>query len=658
MPIRIIEPAEVAEAEAAERIGRVRIIEAAAPPKKDRARAAAERDATKRIKSAPGQVRALTKGFSFGFADDVDALGAAAETGAGNLFKRATGQPVEYGMKDAYGAVMGANAKADNLFAREHPVQNVGLQVAGGAAGPGMAAGARYIGGATSLARAAGRSALVGAGAGAAAGAGNARGDLGERAAGAARGAIEGAVIGGAVPVAARAAQTGGRALNAAIGQPFGGAQRGAAARLREALQQDGLTPAQVAQAVQRWEQSGVTPEFLNVVGENTRALIRAAGGQGGGARNAAQQYRERTVSGIPNQAIERANALTPGETRTPGQFAEGMTTQRAASAQQNYGQWRNTPVEVPAAVQDMLRDPSGRAIIARARADAVELGDFGMQAELEALLQPARNGQLPRVSAGTVDRLSTAARERGATMAQRGARARSAGAMQRREQLDSVLGGIPEVQPSRGQYRDQSRAIEAAQEGPSVMGPRSEFQPAQEAIAQNPEAVRGAQIRERQALRDHFGTRDQVRGRLADIAQAPDVRPNLQQLYGAEGERFADAAGNLVQKQDHANFIAPNTGSQTQTRGNDQRNVFGAVRSMMEVAGGSLRPILERMARGLTMTERERQALVDLGISNPADALRALQAPAPMPSQIGGNLFRRAAVTAAPAAVSQTAGN
>lgn len=608
-------------------------------------RAAADRDAKRRVKSTPDQVRAVSRGFSFGLSDELDAGSAALETGGRNLLARVAGKKPEYGMGDAYNAVMDASQQADSAYAQAHPVQNIGLNILGGMVGPGMATASRYVGNARNLLSATGRSALVGSGVGAVTGAASGRGVEGRlREAG--KGALTGAVVGAALPSAGRLAQTAGRAANAAVGQPFGGAARGAAARLAEALQRDGLSPADVRNAVQHWQQSGVTPEFLNVAGENTRALIRAAGSQAGNGRNAAQAYRDTTVASIPNRAIERANALTPGETRTPAQFAEQATEARGATADHNYGEWSDTMVDVPDTVLDMLADSSGRSIIARARADAIENQDWGRQVELDRLLTaPAEGGvgPIPRISAGTVDRLVIAARERGAAFARRGNGNRARGAFERRGQLDNVLSNVDEVRPSRQAYEQQSRAIEAAEGGPSVMGPRSEFQPAHDAIAGNPEAVRGAQIRERQALRDNFGTRDQVRGRLADIANAPDVRPNLNQLFGERGEQFANAAGNLVRKQDHANYIAPNTGSQTQSRGQDAAGAFGAIRNIAEAVGGNIRPLVERMARGLTMTEREKEVLIQLGIGTPDEALRALAAGPGPRSQAIGAAARRA---------------
>lgn len=618
-------------------------------------RGAADRDARNRIKNTPDQVRAVSKGFTFGFADEIDAAGAALETGARNLAaKTGVVKPAPYGMGDAYGAVMDANAEADAEFARKHPVQNVGLQIAGGAVGPGMAQAARYVGGSRSLLGATVRSAVVGGGTGAVAGAGNARGGVSERGLAAASGAATGAVVGAVLPSAARAVQTGGRAVNAAIGQPFGGANRGAAARLREALQQDGLDDAQINAAIQRWEQSGVTPEFLNVVGENTRALFRAAGSQAGDARTAAQGYRDTTVASIPNRAIERTNALTPGETRTPARFAADTRTQRRTDANTMYAQPNATPVEINGEMAQAMRGNTGRAAIAEARRVAEINGDYEVLNELDQLPEGDLSS-FPQMTGRTLEAVRRAFRDMGrAAAAPSGPTGASAGYGRRVDLMDTGLDNVPGLTEARGHYRQQSRAIDAAEDGPSVMGPSSEFIPAVDDLGGNVNAILGARIRERQALRDKFGTRDQVSGLLGDIAHAPDVRPNLNALYGQAGDTFADASGNLLAKQQHANFIAPNTGSQTQSRGQDANRLFGVVQNALEVAGGNLRPLIERFARGLTMTERERGILVQLGIGSPQDAMAALNA-APTAGQANArNVLQRVGVGVPAAVTSQ----
>lgn len=204
-------------------------------------RSAAMKDATRRVASTPDQVRAFTKGVTFGFADELDAAGAYAETGVRNALTKLTGGKPRYSAGDAYGAVMDANKADDAQFASEKPAQNALLQVAGGFMSPGSAAAARYVGGAVSLGGAAIRTARVGAVTGAVAGAGSA--DRGNRVKGAVEGAGIGAAIGGAAPYVVRGAQ----GLTKRIGSA--GAEAANRVRLGFGGADSQPTPKQIAEA-------------------------------------------------------------------------------------------------------------------------------------------------------------------------------------------------------------------------------------------------------------------------------------------------------------------------------------------------------------------------------------------------------------------------
>lgn len=173
----------------------------------------ARADARRRVASTPGQVRAIGKGASLNFSDELDAASAALETGANNaLSKVGLTKGAGYGMKDAYGAVMDAEKQADNAFSTQHPGQNFGLQVLGGLSTGKV--GLKTIQEAKTFGGAVGRSAGVGAAFGAIAGAGNDRGV--NRLAGAATGAATGAALGGALPAVAKVAQAIPRAARSA----------------------------------------------------------------------------------------------------------------------------------------------------------------------------------------------------------------------------------------------------------------------------------------------------------------------------------------------------------------------------------------------------------------------------------------------------------
>lgn len=164
----------------------------------------ARRDAAKRAEGTPDAVRAMTKGFTFGFADELDAGSAALETATNNLFSRLSGKKGPgYSARDAYDAVMAENLFRDERYAKEMPIPNIAYQILGGAKAPGMGMAGRYIAGSKGFGEAALRSARAGAIAGGVAGAGNAKD--GERLPKAIEGAGFGAGVGGGLPLAARA---------------------------------------------------------------------------------------------------------------------------------------------------------------------------------------------------------------------------------------------------------------------------------------------------------------------------------------------------------------------------------------------------------------------------------------------------------------------
>lgn len=276
-------------------------------------------DAKRRVKNTPDQMRAFNQGVTLGFADELDAAGAALETGTNNLVRRMTGRPsVGYDMKDAYHAVMQAENEGDARFLKEHPVQGIGLRVAGGLATPGMTAAGGYIARGGSAGARILRGGQVGLMTGAVAGAASTDGGVKDRAIGAGKGAAVGAVVGAGTGAVIEGAKTGVRMVNNLTGQRFMGPEAAAASRLRQALAADGVDEATITRAMQEYTDVGATsPTLADVAGENTRSLLRFAGSRPGAAKNNMQTYRDETVHGLPDAGIDRARGLTPNDART-----------------------------------------------------------------------------------------------------------------------------------------------------------------------------------------------------------------------------------------------------------------------------------------------------------------------------------------------------
>lgn len=152
-------------------------------------------DARRGSEAVPEQLRALGLGGTLGFLTDINATAQGALQGLENAGRRVTGQEIEYGADMAAQAARDSERDAQAAYAAENPLENFGLQLAGGLLTPGLGAAGNYISGATGAARGV-RAAQVGAGYGAASGLGYGTGDVGERLDDAAVGGLVGAGTG------------------------------------------------------------------------------------------------------------------------------------------------------------------------------------------------------------------------------------------------------------------------------------------------------------------------------------------------------------------------------------------------------------------------------------------------------------------------------
>lgn len=338
------------------------------------------------------------------------------------------------------------------------------------------------------------------------------------------------------------------------------------------------LDPAQMQTRATEMRAAGVQPTLTDVVGERGRRFIRAVGVKG---EEAGEQLTRRAaeVTATTKPAAMAATRRLNSDPRTASQFADETEAVRNAQARENYGQFDAEPIEVPDTVRDMLADSSGRSIIARARADAIENQDWGRQVELDRLLQSGAEGgvgPLPRISAGTIDRLVIAARERGAAFARRGNNNRARGALTRRDQLDATLEGVEQLRPARATYANQSRAVEVARNDgrldPFSTDP-ADYARWLDGLPQ--EAQHANQIAIRQEILDTLGGQRAggSLGSLDDIATSPYARDNLRAAFGPAADQYIAEIAARLQQTRNATFVQPNAGSRTAVLENDTGN-------------------------------------------------------------------------------------
>lgn len=552
-----------------------------------------------------GWARSLVQGASLGLADEYEGLKAGRDKLVENTIRRVAGKPVEESAMDAFRNKRDDERRQQKEFSAAHPKADLGLQILGGFLTPGAGAAGGFVKGAKSTAGAVGRSALTGAAYGAAAGAGHS--EEGERVKGALEGAKYGAVVGGALPIAGKAIKVGARALNAATGQRFGGPGSAAAARLTDALKRDGVDEAKIAEALEDWSQAGnEAPSLLDVAGSNTLRLIRGAASKEGPAQNVAEEYALTTRTSAAGRGMKRADALAP-DAPSAEAFREGVLETRSKLASEQYAAPYQERVPVTPQVLSALSDEPGKAALRRARSAAVSRRNQQQVEEIDALL----SGDVSEVSAGTLDRIKIAMGKRGETLNMRPDTRDIAGGMfERAKDIDESLAKVDALKPARETYANLSGQIEASKVGEAILKMRpDEF--AKGVADLSPEGKRAALVGVRSALVDSFGDRVTANGKLDDLAYAEDLKANLTALLGEkEASRMIRWAQNEARRVKRASMIAPSTGSQTDPRG-QERGLLGVVDAVRRPVDF----ILDKLAAGLTITERERELLVKAGI-------------------------------------------
>jgi hypothetical protein len=596
--------------------------------------AAARAEAEKNIAHEPGSLlgpgadRAIAKGALFGWNDELSGAGAATRTLIGNTIDRALGKAPPYSVKDAYHGTVDAERAADAAFAQQHPLAHGLAEFA-----PNLALGPEK-GAVSALKAAPGLLKQVAAGAGlggvfgGVSGAGNAT--EGHRLEGATSGAAVGAVTGAALPAAihvgAGAASgvgnTAMRVANAASGGKLIDPMQTAVQKVAEALGKDGFGPADIQAKLAAWQASGASePALMNLGGENTRALVRAAASQGP-ARNAAVQHAGQVAEDLQDNIIARTRALKPGAP-TAADAEAAIKQARGAQADQDYPSFSGFPVPVSPPVVSAVSGATGKGAISEAAklADALrdpvagaELGDLG-----------AGKGLTGYVSAGTVDLLRRGLRDSGGVASRAGENTLASGLGDRAGDLESVLMDVPGFDKARSNYREHSAQLEALAHGLKVMGsqmPSSEF--AAGLAGASPEAQGAAQTGAIQAITDGFANPAQgSTGALNRVATATAMKEKLGAAFGDDqADTYRQALANELQKVGDARYVSPNTGSQTFHKLED----VGLIDPTKLSPHHMVLSALSNLLKGAGLNDAERGGIVDLGLGAPelSDALTA----------------------------------
>lgn len=557
-----------------------------------------------------------------------------------------------------------ADKEADAAYGKKHPIIAPIAEVGGGFATPVGDANALVKGGGL-LARTV-RGMIPAAGAGAVSGAANADPGLKNRAIAATEGAVGGAGLAGlhtfaVAPVAS--------AIWRGIRSRTGAATETAIARLREHLEMDGVDKASIEKAINEWKHVGAgAPSLLDVAGENTMGLLRAAASKFGPGRNEAVANATSTRENLPAAGRARVASMTP-EKRPATDVAKSLKEQRDALAETHYAAPYAHPVPVTPEIIAEIKDPEGVRAIDQAIESARAKKMYAQVDELEKLKKhvsapvhaketaakdggtyavqptgvaketlenpataPAVKAALqkahgftphaavssapeapPQVSGGSLDRIRIALGKMGKGASKNDKSDVGSGLFDRANKLGKILDDVPHLKEARTHYREMTSQINAVKTGSDALSMATpEFKAAIQDMS--PEALAHARVGARQEIVDAMGRGPRkTRDILTKIASADDTKDNLRALFGdKEANRLIKTAQLKVHQITRAQDISPRTGSQSQPRAQDAGGIAGMLTAPHTIIGKMIAGLDHASA---TMSPEEREALVRMGI-------------------------------------------
>lgn len=420
-----------------------------------------------------------------------------------------------------------------------------------------------------------------------------------------------------------------------------------AQAQLRTALAKDGGEPAAQAKLNSYANSGASNPALIDVGGNNTMRLVRAAAAPEGAGQNTAISYADRIRANLQDRASSRTMQLAPDQ-RNATQLSADLEKQQGDLAQTQYKAPYAQPAAVTPELASALQGTPGRTAITRALTAATARRDVQQMAELQDLKQVAAQqggGQDPlmgkfrtvedalgNLSAGSLDRVRIAMRETGSSLARGGSKDIASGYKGRVSDIDTALDQTPGLADARAGYRGMQAQRDAVPVGQAALAtPSSDYAGQIAALAKtDPRAVATAAIGHRQALLDAIERPAAGQtGILNRVASSDQQGANLATSFGAKNAAsYQEAITNEVSRLRNANAISPNTGSQTALRQGDAALVD--LPQIPRSATGFVLALVNKIRAGAAMTPAERAEIVRLGVSEANLKALALKTAAP----------------------------
>lgn len=380
---------------------------------------------------------------------------------------------------------------------------------------------------------------------------------------------------------------------------------------------------------------------LLDVMRNSGKRTVRAAASAGDNGQELALNYRTQTREALPDRAQGIVQKMTGGEVDFPAAQQAAQANIRAVD-DFNYGPIQNQRITVTPEMLQSLRPSDAQAAIANARRVAELSGRQDDVAALDTITNILQTGNVSKmqgleVSTPVAEQIYRSLRDATSDLyGNAGTRSVGQAMSGLRNEFDTALQAqSPQIAQARAASREARQGAEALDVGFGGFSPSRLPAALANDVGALPQSARPNVL---------AGGQAQLQQRIGEnpfaTLNALGFRPNMAERLNAMGaltEDMTRAAQIEVGRARNADFISPNTGSQTQLRATDMPDIGGVPTTPM---GWTTKLMDFAFRRINAFTEAELEAIVRLGIE-PADlqALRELAAREPdkIPSVIKG---------------------
>jgi hypothetical protein len=392
--------------------------------------------------------------------------------------------------------------------------------------------------------------------------------------------------------------------------------ERTAVRKLNAQARQD---PHLMVQNARERARNGINPALVDVTDEAGRGVIRAAASRMTPARTAVQSFADQRAVNLPRRLSAQARRHLSDDPRTPREIATDLANNRATQARAQYGAARDAEVQMTPEAVEALRTGHGQSAITEAIAGE---RNPEVRAALNRLRDDIHDNPSTPITVGMADGISRAllGRARETT----------------NPNLSGILTGlgtdvrnaarrqVPEYGAAVDNYAAESRLMGAADRGESYLNPRTtdEFVEALDGTGADGLALARATARRNVEVASGENVAA-APGVARRIATAPEVQARTRAMLPEDKAQAFERAVHLENEavQD-ARYVAPNTGSPTQGRGQDALQMAGEGAAMVAQAGGqhwagAAMTAAKLWLRRQGLNNREAEALASMAIDD-----------------------------------------